>query len=259
MCVANRVIDLHEEFLKHNQEFNSIPADQVPLTPATDLTLTLENSQDFEVQITKDFSPFSWRNWLHLQPTINRMIQAFMLACLLHAVPMIMATVICYLTPTKGVGCCSLPVLVVFGASFVSAVLLIFSNGFSTFCMRYDYERKNIPSASKRRNSKSFSYWLAAVLSAVLRTLGKTIAYLNAIALLVHCTFSFAGVYHNCYCNSSRIGLGSRAYAVFLTGEEIRDQMVGIWGGCLSVVLFALVASTFYLVASGRQLVKSSR
>ena len=174
------------------------------------------------------------------------MIQAFILACLFHAIPMTIATVICYLTSTREVGCCFLPVILILGASFVSALLLVSSTEISAFRMRYDH---------KNRTSKLFGYYLAAILSAAARTLRKTIAYLNAIALLLHCTLSLAGAYNNCYCNSSRIGLGDSAYVVFLTAAQIRTQIISIWGGCLAIVLVELVVSTFYLVTLGRQLI----
>jgi hypothetical protein len=66
---------------------------------------------------------------------------------------------------------------------------------------------------------------------------------LNAIALLLHSSFSFAGLYNNCYCNSSYIRLGDRGYMVFLTGEEIRN----VWGACFVTG----VGFTFYLVVAG--------
>ena len=145
------------------------------------------------------------------------MIQAFILACLFHAIPLTIATVICYLTSTREVGCCFLPVILILGASFVSALLLVSSTEISAFRMRYDH---------KNRTSKLFGYYLAAILSAAARTLRKTIAYLNAIALLLHCTLSLAGAYNNCYCNSSRIGLGDSSPEILALDASLRGECV---------------------------------
>ena len=260
MCVARRVIDAHEISLQRNHAFNSIPAnhdsengssndigddDDVENNPSNNTA-----NDNIDPQQSETLSPFLWEEWNEIQPAINRMINAFILAILFHAVPMMMAFVICYLTPPVGLGCCSLPVAVVFGASIVAAILLIFSTVFSTFCLRYKH---------RRRSPKPFGYWLSAILGAVTRTLGKTIAFLNSVALLLHCFLLFSGVYNTCYCNSSRIGLRSFAYVVFLTADEIRNEMVGIWGGCLAVTLVTLFISTFYLIESGRKLFKFSR
>jgi len=230
MYVAKSVIDAHDAVLQPNNSFNSIPADRAPRADSE-----------------RPLSPFGWNGWKEMQPAMNGMIKALFWASIFHAIPMTMATVTCYLTPTVGLGCCSFPVVLALSASFVAALLLIFSAVLSTFCMRYN---------RRPETRKSFSYLLSAVFAAVARALGKTIACLNAIGLFLRCLFSFAGVYNNCYCSSSRIGLRSSAYIVFLTEAEIRNKMLGIWAGCLAGTLFAIVSYTFYLVRSGGKLSK---
>ena len=180
-----------------------------------------------------------------MRPALNGMIKAFFWAIVFHAIPMTMAIITCYLTPSVGFGCCSLPVVLVLGASLVAAALIIISTILSTLCMR----RGSGPRGK-------FGYWSLAVSAAVARTMGKAIAFLNAIAVICHCLLTFAGVHNNCYCDSARLGLRSSAYIVFLSAAEIQNDMFGTWAGCLTATLVAIISYTFYLVLSGRDLFK---
>ncbi|KAJ7447653.1 hypothetical protein FB451DRAFT_1290065 [Mycena latifolia] len=60
---------------------------------------------------------------------------------------------------------------------------------------------------------------LSAQLAILLRRAAKTLACLNAIWIVLTCTFQFTGVYDTCWCNSSRLYLGSRAYAAMISTE----------------------------------------
>jgi hypothetical protein len=62
----------------------------------------------------------------------------------------------------------------------------------------------------------------AQTASVLLRRAGKALAALNAIWLVLICLFQFSGVYDRCWCISSILHLGSRAYAVsILTPADI--------------------------------------
>jgi len=274
--VAKGVIDKHVSFLKRSPAFNSIVAGQntsndtpgnttinVGAGSSTDSTdsagghidevrnsNTAPNGGSLNKILDCDIDSISREECHKIEQVLNRMLKTFLFPTLFHAVPMTMAFVICYLTPTVGLGCCSLPIILVLSASLLSAILLISSTLCSAFCMGY-----NQPHGT----SKPVRYWLCAALGDITRIVGKTIAYLNAFGLMLHCFFTFAGIYNNCYCNSSRISLGNFAYILFLTAAQIRNEVVGIWGGCLAATLVVLVFYIYYLVQAGRKLSRFSR
>ena len=55
----------------------------------------------------------------------------------------------------------------------------------------------------------------AEQLSVTFRRIGHALATLNAIWLVVSCLFQLVKFYDQCYCDSSYLGLRSKAYAVF--------------------------------------------
>jgi len=229
--VAKSVISAHEAALQKYDRFHSLSTDNPP-----------EDNRSNEPLLR-----FRLEHREEMRPALNGMIKAFFWAIVFHAIPMTMAMVTCYLTPAVGFGCCSLPVVLVLGASLVAAALIILSTILSTLGMRYD---------GRRGPRGIFGYWTLVASAAVARTVGKIIAFLNAIALIGHCLLTFAGVYNNCYCNSSRFGLQSSAYIVFLSVAETQSDMFGTWVGCLIAALVGIIFYTFYLVLSGRDLFK---
>jgi hypothetical protein len=72
---------------------------------------------------------------------------------------------------------------------------------------------------------------IAGHLSIFLRRLGKIVASLNAVWILVACLFQFSNFYSRCFCNSSVIGLGARAYNAISLNSEDLSGMKGAWIG----------------------------
>lgn len=81
----------------------------------------------------------------------------------------------------------------------------------------------------------------AARLSVALRRIGKFVATLNAIWIVVMCLFQFSSFFDRCYCDSSVLGLGKRAfYTLSLTEDDI-PVLRGAWiGGVYSDPLILL-------------------
>jgi hypothetical protein len=65
--------------------------------------------------------------------------------------------------------------------------------------------------------------------SIVLRRLGKVIATLNAIGILVTCIFQFSNFFDRCFCNSSVFGLGKNAYNVIILTSADVPGIRGVW------------------------------
>jgi hypothetical protein len=84
---------------------------------------------------------------------------------------------------------------------------------------------------------------IARSLSIFLRRLGKLIAGLNAVWIVATGMVQFSSVYDRCYCNSSVMGLGKRAYDVISLVPGDMGGMRAAWIG--GFVLAAGAAMTF--------------
>lgn len=85
---------------------------------------------------------------------------------------------------------------------------------------------------------------LAAQLSIFLRRCGKIMAALNTVLIVVAGVFQFTNFFDRCYCNSSVLGWGSRAFYVMELNQGDIDHTKRAWiGGVVlaagSVTLFA--------------------
>ena len=90
---------------------------------------------------------------------------------------------------------------------------------------------------------------IARVLSIVLRRVGKIIASLNAIWIVVVCLFQFSNFFNRCWCNSSVLGLGPEmAFNVIKLLPEDINGMRGAWLG--GIFLATGTAAIFVLFTS---------
>ncbi|KAJ6533793.1 hypothetical protein DFH09DRAFT_1043730 [Mycena vulgaris] len=81
----------------------------------------------------------------------------------------------------------------------------------------------------------------------VLRRGAKVLACLNATWIVLSSAIDMAGMYHTCWCNSSRLYLGSRAYVVvFLTESDVQT----LWKPVLAFTVFAMYESTLWITAA---------
>jgi hypothetical protein len=60
---------------------------------------------------------------------------------------------------------------------------------------------------------ESTSALTAGQAAIIFRRLGKVIASISAMWILVSCLFQFTNFYNRCYCNSSVLGLGDKAFS----------------------------------------------
>ena len=72
---------------------------------------------------------------------------------------------------------------------------------------------------------------VATRLAIGLRRLGKTIASINAIWIVVSCLFQFINFYDRCYCNSCVISRGARAFNVMIMDNDVLAPMKNAWIG----------------------------
>jgi hypothetical protein len=72
------------------------------------------------------------------------------------------------------------------------------------------------------------------------------IASLNAVWIVVTCMFQFSNFYDRCYCSSTVLGLGARAYNVILLNHDDISAMKGAWiGGAVLAAGAATVCVVF--------------
>ncbi|KAE9388401.1 hypothetical protein BT96DRAFT_1004229 [Gymnopus androsaceus JB14] len=142
-------------------------------------------------------------------------------------------------TPTRGLGCRSGSYLLYAVVSTIVWALLIFANILS------HYSTFDCSSPDLRDTRRHYARVdLAGSLSIVIRRFGKTLAAVNAVWILAACIFQFSSFYDRCWCDSSVLGLGAKAYNVVnLTNEDI-DTMRATWIGG---VILASGAAAIYV------------
>ena len=97
-----------------------------------------------------------------------------------------------------------------------------------------------------KKHEEILTVKIAKELSIILRRIGKTIASLNAIWIIVLCLFQFSNFFNRCWCNSSVLGLGPEmAYDVIKLLPEDISSMRGAWYG--GIFLAAGTAAIFVL------------
>ena len=86
-------------------------------------------------------------------------------------------------------------------------------------------------------------------LSIFLRRLGKLIAGLNAVWIVATGMVQFSSVYDRCYCNSSVMGLGKRAYDVISLMPGDAGGMRAAWiGGFVLAAGAAMIFTGFVTI-----------
>ncbi|KAJ7458902.1 hypothetical protein FB451DRAFT_1341767 [Mycena latifolia] len=134
-------------------------------------------------------------------------------------------------TPTVGLSCRSGGYLIyALNSTIVWAVLLSSSL----------YPRVSLTEKTRRRCS------LSPTLAIITRRAAKTLACINAIWIVLTCTFQLAGVYSTCWCNSSRLYLGSRAYNVMILTEPDMHNFLTPVVASTTLAWFVAVRSPFY-------------
>ena len=138
-------------------------------------------------------------------------------------------------TPPKGMGCRAMSFTVYGAAATVAFLLLLFSSILSHLARRQNVDEK-----------RSGLEILTGYIAALTRWLGKVIAFMNGLGILLSCIMQFAGVYDSCFCSSIIFG-GDPNGLVSFTAEDIKGSEVYIYwvGG----IIMAYGASDLYSFA----------
>ena len=211
---------------------------------------------------------------------------AFVLAFIVQGITSWSAFMIAYNTPTVGIGCRSFTYMMYTLVSTFSCLLFILSsycyNRQSCLRERHDDceieprrsrsqshtmsrgsdsgEMIELGDMSSRRSQmhterkgadrgdlemvQTFSFLDAVSIMALLS--GKMLAILNAFFIVTSCILEFAGVYQNCFCNSSYIGLKGKAYVGFLNASVLVDIARPYWYSGAGVTVFTVLFVGLY-------------
>ncbi|KAJ7488090.1 hypothetical protein FB451DRAFT_1226406 [Mycena latifolia] len=139
-------------------------------------------------------------------------------------------------TPTIGLSCRSGSYLLYACVSTLVWALLILSSFLSSVTLPPDSPRSRTAPRPGR----------TAVL---LRRSGKILAGMNSIWIVLICLFQFTGVYDNCWCNSSHLYLGARAYSVeIFTSADIAALWYPVVGATLLTSGVVILFIAFVIV-----------
>ncbi|KIJ53265.1 hypothetical protein M422DRAFT_775874 [Sphaerobolus stellatus SS14] len=175
--------------------------------------------------------------WNH--QTIGRMLYASILALFLQWGTTGAAIVVVVRTPTRGLGCRSASYVLYGVLSTFVWILLVSSSILADFALHADYTMLTEQDSRRRIG-------LRRRLSTFTRRLGKSIAYFNAVWVILTCVFQFSNFYDRCYCNSSIFAWHGEAYAVIqFTQSDISSTRLAWIGG---VILAGSSAGIFTFV-----------
>jgi len=186
----------------------------------------------------------------------SRTAVAFVFAFVVQGITSWSAFMIAYNSPTVGIGCRSFTYMLYFFLSTFSCLLFILASqcyNYRSFLREYhddrDIELGNLSNSSSQTHTESrdsdrsnvamFSFLGAVSIVALL--LGKMLAILNAFFIVTSCILEFAGVYQNCFCNSSYIGLRGQAYIALLSASDLVDIARPYWYSGAGVAIFTVL------------------
>lgn len=196
---------------------------------------------------------FGWKNFQERKTgSGTRKIRAFTMAFFLQGIFGWSAFMIDYMTPTIGIGCRALICMTYSLTSLFSCLFLILAS-YCSDTWSYQFERYNQDietedyTASEGGNRGARPSNILAVGAVGFRLFGKTLAILNAIFIVVGCILEFVGTYESCFCKSTHVGLGYRAFVSFLNSQESAEIARPYWyGGAGAAMLAVLVVCIGY-------------
>ncbi|KAK7062651.1 hypothetical protein VNI00_000139 [Paramarasmius palmivorus] len=141
-------------------------------------------------------------------------------------------------TPTTGLGCRSGAYLVYAGVSSLVWMMLVLSSVLAHYVSTIESRKR--PYGYRR---SSYRIILATEASNLLRRLGKILATMNAVWIVLICLFQFSAFFDRCYCNSSVLGWGAAAAFAVMDPSDDVSLMKAAWVG--GVVLASGTAFLF--------------
>ncbi|EMC93630.1 hypothetical protein BAUCODRAFT_568559 [Baudoinia panamericana UAMH 10762] len=157
------------------------------------------------------------------------------------------SVLIAYKTPTVGIGCRSASYLLYGGLGTACWLFLLVSMLLSHAAM-LAYQEVHIqhPSIDLRKRQRGPGLWLLCALAVTTRYIGKTLAVVNTIWLILSSLLEFVGALNNCWCKGDALGLHSKGWVVlFKNSTDLAIAAQDIWGGAFAMTVGVCIASYF--------------
>ncbi|KAJ7257662.1 hypothetical protein C8J57DRAFT_1721033 [Mycena rebaudengoi] len=223
---ADRVYVVFREASRRAEKLEPMNPNGVWIKGDRDIQIRPENrrgSLDQVTAYTEDTSQQNSADWIY--SAVFRIAVSSVLALILTWGTIGAAMLIQYFTPTKGK---SGSYLIYAVLSTLAWILLVISSGLTSMIPEH-----GIPARQRT----------VINLGTTLRRMGKVLAAMNAVWIVLVCVFQFIGLYDTCWCTSSAFSLRSRAYSVtILTPADISGLWTPVVGGTIlasgSVFLF---------------------
>ena len=139
-------------------------------------------------------------------------------------------------TPPTGMGCRALTFFVYGSAGTVAFLLLLLSSILAHWArLQTDREQRS-----------GFKTFVGSV-ATIARWVGKTIAIMNGIGILVSCGMQFGGVYDNCFCSSTIFGGNPDGLVKFVEQDIKGSEVYGYWIGGIIMAFGVSVLYTFVI------------
>ena len=139
-------------------------------------------------------------------------------------------------TPPKGIGCRAMT-FTMYGAAATLAFLLLLLSSILAHLARRQSVRE------KRSGSKTFIGYIAMFT----RWLGKFIAVMNGVGILLSCIMQFTGVYDNCFCSSTIFGGNPNGLVWFIEEDVTGSEVYKYWVGGIIMAFWVSGLYTFVL------------
>lgn len=152
-----------------------------------------ENKSSYRYFHSEYLEKVGWKRSVH-----QRMFWSAISAIVLNTSTVGAAFWLDFLTPSIGLGCRSGGILVYWMTSYIVWVLMVSSAWISNH-----WSVRAAAQHIKKDRSPGNLYLLGAV-AVILRLVGKGLAILNSIWIIMHCLFEFTGFYNRCFCLTNR-------------------------------------------------------
>ncbi|KAJ7071987.1 hypothetical protein C8F01DRAFT_1102091 [Mycena amicta] len=208
---------------KHDSVDSDVPWTRVPagkVHPSNRRGTKIQVEQ--YVRITRELPRSRWG-----PDVFSRFFVASLLALMLTWATTGAAVIIVWFTPTRGLGCRSGAYILYGALSTIIWMMLVTSSGLA----HYSDQPTHIDEDGNPRYSTVSR--IAANLSILLRRTGKLLAAVNAVWIVLACIFQFVSFFDRCYCDSSVLGLGRRAYDVIDLVPGDISTMKRAWIGAI--------------------------
>jgi hypothetical protein len=216
----------------------------------------------------------------------QRMIVAVLIAAYVQWGVISAAVIIAYLTEVKGLGCRSGGYLLYGALASLTFFFLFLSSIFSHAAMLrhevvqvdglgsiYDggdkldshlAEEQSIASSGRRgfrrgrihSGQLTFSHRILRLCAVLTRILGRMLAVVNTVWMLLSSVWELVGFYNNCWCDSTYISKGTGGWILlFIEAGEMADAATAPWAGgvFLSIFVGATSCAIFWLYCRGNR------